>query len=156
MIELVARKGYPSVRILDLAKLAHVSQPTFYNLYAEKEALFLSAYEEIAQRTALAVMRSYDPSGPADAAPARGAERLRGARRGRAGGDVDARARRLRRGPQGAGAPTHDARRARAGILEPPGASTRARQRGPDGQGGPSAASARSPPSACARAARRS
>lgn len=63
MIELIARKGYPSVRIVDLAKLAHVSQPTFYTLYADKEELFLSAYDEIAQRTAQAVMRGYEPDG---------------------------------------------------------------------------------------------
>src|ERR1700681_4804337 len=37
MIELIAEKGYPAVRIVDLAKLAHVSQPTFYSLYADKE-----------------------------------------------------------------------------------------------------------------------
>ncbi|HEY4996786.1 MAG TPA: TetR/AcrR family transcriptional regulator, partial [Solirubrobacteraceae bacterium] len=67
MIELVARKGYPSVRIVDLAKLAHVSQPTFYSLYADKEALFLSAYDEIAQQTALAVMKSYEPDGSREA-----------------------------------------------------------------------------------------
>lgn len=59
MVELIARKGYPSVRIVDLAKLAHVSQPTFYNLFADKEALFLSAYEEIAQRTARTVISAY-------------------------------------------------------------------------------------------------
>ncbi len=67
MIELIARKGYPSVRIVDLAKLAHVSQPTFYTLYADKEELFLSAYDEIAQRTAQAVMRGYEPEGTRDA-----------------------------------------------------------------------------------------
>jgi AcrR family transcriptional regulator len=67
MIELVARKGYPSVRIVDLAKLAHVSQPTFYSLYSDKEELFLSAYDGIAQRTAVAVMRSYEPEGSREA-----------------------------------------------------------------------------------------
>jgi AcrR family transcriptional regulator len=60
MIELIARKGYPSVRIVDLAKLAHVSQPTFYSLYGDKEELFLSAYDEIAQQTARTVMKSYE------------------------------------------------------------------------------------------------
>jgi AcrR family transcriptional regulator len=60
LIELIARKGYPGVRIVDLAKLAHVSQPTFYSLYADKEDLFLSAYEEIAGRTASTIMRAYD------------------------------------------------------------------------------------------------
>jgi AcrR family transcriptional regulator len=51
MIELIALRGYPAVRILDLTQLAHVSRPTFYNLYADKEELLLSAYEEIAGRT---------------------------------------------------------------------------------------------------------
>ena len=35
MIELIAEKGYPAVRIADLAKLARVSQPTLYSLYAD-------------------------------------------------------------------------------------------------------------------------
>ncbi len=60
MIDLIAEKGYPSVRIVDLAKLAHVSQPSFYNLYADKEELFLSAYEEIAGRTARTVVGAYE------------------------------------------------------------------------------------------------
>jgi AcrR family transcriptional regulator len=60
MIELIARKGYPSVRIVDLAKLAHVSQPTFYSLFRDKEDLFLSAYDEIAQQTARTALAAYD------------------------------------------------------------------------------------------------
>jgi len=51
MVELIAQRGYPAVRILDLTQLAHVSRPTFYNLYADKEELLLSAYEGIAGRT---------------------------------------------------------------------------------------------------------
>jgi AcrR family transcriptional regulator len=51
MVELIALRGYPAVRILDLTQLAHVSRPTFYNLYADKEELLLSAYEDIAGRT---------------------------------------------------------------------------------------------------------
>jgi AcrR family transcriptional regulator len=74
MIELIADKGYPSVRILDLAKLAHVSQPTFYSLFGDKEELFLSAYDEIAQRTARTVLAAYAVEGSQDA-------RLRGAMR---------------------------------------------------------------------------
>jgi AcrR family transcriptional regulator len=64
MIELIAQKGYAAVRIVDLARLAHVSQPTFYRLYVDKEALFTCAYEEIAQRTAQTVMQAYDVEGP--------------------------------------------------------------------------------------------
>jgi AcrR family transcriptional regulator len=60
MIELIAEKGYPAVRIVDLTKLAHVSQPTFYSLFADKEDLFLSAYERVAARTAKTVLRAYE------------------------------------------------------------------------------------------------
>jgi AcrR family transcriptional regulator len=66
MVELIAAKGYPAVRIVDLAKLAHVSQPTFYSLYTDKEDLFLSAYDEVAQRTAKTVIDSYESDGSAD------------------------------------------------------------------------------------------
>ncbi|HTA04919.1 MAG TPA: TetR/AcrR family transcriptional regulator [Solirubrobacteraceae bacterium] len=60
MIELIAERGYPAVRILDLTQLAHVSRPTFYNLYADKEELLLSAYEDIAGRTTACVASAYD------------------------------------------------------------------------------------------------
>jgi AcrR family transcriptional regulator len=63
MVELIATKGYPAVRIVDLAKLAHVSQPTFYSLYADKEDLFLSAYDQVAQRTASTVIDAYEADG---------------------------------------------------------------------------------------------
>jgi AcrR family transcriptional regulator len=59
MIELTAQKGYPAVRIVDLAKLAHVSQPTFYRLYTDKEDLFLSAYDEVAERSARTIIEAY-------------------------------------------------------------------------------------------------
>ncbi len=64
MIELIAEKGYPSVRIVDLARLAHVSQPTFYNLFRDKHHLFLSAYEDITRRTATTVVGAYQGEGP--------------------------------------------------------------------------------------------
>jgi AcrR family transcriptional regulator len=63
IVELIAEKGYPSVRIVDLAKLAHVSQPTFYSLFTDKEELFLSAYDEIAQRTGQTILQAYNESG---------------------------------------------------------------------------------------------
>ncbi len=59
MIELIAERGYPAVRILDLTQLAHVSRPTFYNLYADKEELLLSTYEDIAGRTTKKVAEAY-------------------------------------------------------------------------------------------------
>jgi AcrR family transcriptional regulator len=64
LIELIAEKGYPGVRIGDLAKLARVSPPTFYSLYSDKEDLFLSAYEAVAQRTAKAVLQAYAARDP--------------------------------------------------------------------------------------------
>ncbi|HEX3432603.1 MAG TPA: TetR/AcrR family transcriptional regulator [Solirubrobacteraceae bacterium] len=59
MVELIAQRGYPAVRILDLTQLAHVSRPTFYNLYSEKEELLLSAYEDIAGRTTQKVAEAF-------------------------------------------------------------------------------------------------
>ena len=64
MIELIAQRGYPAVRILDLTKLAHVSRPTFYGLYSDKEALLLDAYEEISGRAGQLVMEAYGTDGP--------------------------------------------------------------------------------------------
>jgi len=66
MIELIAERGYQAVRILDLTKLAHVSRPTFYELYTDKEELMLGAYQEIAGRTANAIMKAYDMEGSLD------------------------------------------------------------------------------------------
>jgi AcrR family transcriptional regulator len=59
MVELIAQRGYPAVRILDLTQLAHVSRPTFYNLYSDKEELLLSAYEDIAGRTTEKVAEAF-------------------------------------------------------------------------------------------------
>jgi AcrR family transcriptional regulator len=63
LIELIAQRGYQAVRILDLTKLARVSRPTFYSLYADKEELFLAAYDEIAKRTASTIMEAYQTQG---------------------------------------------------------------------------------------------
>ena len=112
MIELIAEKGYPSVRIVDLAKLAHVSQPSFYNLYADKEELFLSAYEGIAGRTARTVIDAYQGDSAQDERAHRDA-RVRRAGNRRAAGDVAADARRIRSGLARAGTAQEHDRRAR-------------------------------------------
>jgi AcrR family transcriptional regulator len=62
MIELIAAKGYPAVRIADLSKLAHVSPPTLYSLYADKEQLFLATYEDVARRTGVAILDAHRTS----------------------------------------------------------------------------------------------
>jgi AcrR family transcriptional regulator len=63
IVELIAERGYQAVRILDLTKLAHVSRPTFYGLYTDKEELLLAAYDEIAQRTAKIAIEAYQAEG---------------------------------------------------------------------------------------------
>jgi AcrR family transcriptional regulator len=63
MVELIAAKGYAAVRIVDLARLARVSQPTFYELFSDKEDLFVSSYQEVAERTGVAVIGAYATSG---------------------------------------------------------------------------------------------
>ncbi len=59
MVELIAAKGYPSVRISDLARVAHVSPPTLYELYSDKEQLFLGTYRDISRRVAETVLRAF-------------------------------------------------------------------------------------------------
>jgi AcrR family transcriptional regulator len=63
LVELIAERGYQAVRILDLTRLARVSRPTFYSLYADKEELFLAAYDEISKHTARTIMAAYETQG---------------------------------------------------------------------------------------------
>jgi AcrR family transcriptional regulator len=72
LIELIAQKGYQAVRIVDLARLARVSQPTFYSLYRDKEDLFIAAYDRVAAVTARTILATYDREGTRE-------ERLRAA-----------------------------------------------------------------------------
>lgn len=66
LVSLIAEKGYPGVRIADLTRLAHVSTPTFYKLFGDKEELFLNAYAEVSRRTAEVVLGAYGGEGPGD------------------------------------------------------------------------------------------
>jgi AcrR family transcriptional regulator len=59
MIELIAAKGYAAVRIADLARLAHVSPPTLYSLYADKQQLFIGTYEDVARRASAAILTAH-------------------------------------------------------------------------------------------------
>jgi AcrR family transcriptional regulator len=74
LIELIEQRGYQAVRIVDLARLAHVSQPTFYSLYRNKEELLVAAYDRVAGRTARTILAAYDRDGTKE-------ERLRAALR---------------------------------------------------------------------------
>ena len=64
MVELIAAKGYPAVRVADVAKLAHVSPPTLYSLYADKEQLLMGAYEDIARNAGLAIAEAHRDADP--------------------------------------------------------------------------------------------
>ncbi len=45
MIEVVAERGYPDTRVVDVIGAAGVSRKTFYELFASKEDCFLAAYD---------------------------------------------------------------------------------------------------------------
>jgi AcrR family transcriptional regulator len=63
LVELIAAKGYAAVRIVDIARLSRVSQPTFYSLFGTKEELLLSAYDEIVQQAAGVAIAAYEVPG---------------------------------------------------------------------------------------------
>ncbi|WP_165495164.1 TetR/AcrR family transcriptional regulator [Actinomadura roseirufa] len=48
MTEAVGEKGYVSTSVADVLQRAHVSRETFYEHFADKQACFLSAYQEAA------------------------------------------------------------------------------------------------------------
>ncbi len=45
MIEVVAERGYPDTRVVDVIEVAGVSRKTFYELFSSKEDCFLAAYD---------------------------------------------------------------------------------------------------------------
>jgi AcrR family transcriptional regulator len=45
MIEVVAARGYPETRVVDVIGVAGVSRKTFYELFESKEDCFLAAYD---------------------------------------------------------------------------------------------------------------
>ena len=45
MVEVVAERGYPETRVVDIIERAGVSRKTFYELFADKEECFLAAYD---------------------------------------------------------------------------------------------------------------
>jgi len=45
MIEVVAERGYPDTRVVDVINVAAVSRKTFYELFDSKEDCFLAAYD---------------------------------------------------------------------------------------------------------------
>lgn len=54
-----ALKGYPEVTVQDITQHAGVSRRTFYDLFADKEACFLAAYDLITERVIGVLGRAY-------------------------------------------------------------------------------------------------
>ena len=50
MIEVVASRGYPETRVVDVIGVAGVSRKTFYELFDSKEDCFLAAYDVLLEK----------------------------------------------------------------------------------------------------------
>jgi AcrR family transcriptional regulator len=74
-IEVVAAKGYPATTVGDLTKRAGVSRTTFYELFADKQACFLAAYDNAVEALVRRVVAAYE-SAPGAAWPDRAAAGL--------------------------------------------------------------------------------
>ena len=59
-VRAVAAKGYAAVTIGDLTKDAGVSRTTFYELFEDKEACFLAAYDKAVEVLVRRVTRAYE------------------------------------------------------------------------------------------------
>jgi AcrR family transcriptional regulator len=59
-MRIVAEKGYAAATIADLAGEASVSRTTFYELFADKEACFLAAYDNAVDRLARRISTAYE------------------------------------------------------------------------------------------------
>jgi len=59
-IRVVARKGYGAMTIADLTKEAGVSRTTFYELFEDKEACFLAAYDSAVETLVRRVIGAYE------------------------------------------------------------------------------------------------
>jgi AcrR family transcriptional regulator len=56
----VASKGYAATTVADLTKQAGVSRTTFYELFADKEACFLAAYDSAADSLVRRISSAYE------------------------------------------------------------------------------------------------
>lgn len=59
-VRVVAEKGYGAMTIGDLTKEAGVSRTTFYELYEDKEACFLAAYDNAVEMLVRRVIKAYE------------------------------------------------------------------------------------------------
>jgi AcrR family transcriptional regulator len=59
-IGVVAEKGYGATTVSDLTKAAGVSRTTFYEMFDDKEACFLAAYDDAVEKLLRRVTRAYE------------------------------------------------------------------------------------------------
>jgi AcrR family transcriptional regulator len=59
-IRVVAEKGYAATKIADLTSEAGISRTTFYELFEDKEACFLAAYDHVAERLVARISAAYE------------------------------------------------------------------------------------------------
>ena len=62
-LELFAQRGYGAVRVEDVAKAAGVSRTTFYNHFAERDAILATLFERLLGSVA-EELEAHDPSAP--------------------------------------------------------------------------------------------
>lgn len=59
-MRVVAAKGYGPATVADLTREAGISRTTFYELFGDKEACFLAAYDAAAERLAQRIAAAYE------------------------------------------------------------------------------------------------
>ncbi len=62
-MQVAAEKGYTPMTIADLTKRAGISRTTFYELFGDKEACFLAAYDAAVDRLVRRVSAAYEAEG---------------------------------------------------------------------------------------------
>lgn len=59
-VRIVAEKGYAATTIGDLTREASISRTTFYELYPDKEACFLAAFDSVVEVLMRRIVRAYE------------------------------------------------------------------------------------------------
>jgi AcrR family transcriptional regulator len=59
-MQIVAEKGYAATTVADLTKRAGISRTTFYELFADKEACFLAAYDNAVDALVRRISNAYE------------------------------------------------------------------------------------------------
>ena len=62
-VDVVAEKGYGATTVADLTREAGISRTTFYEMFEDKEACFLAAYDSVADALVRRVAAAYEARG---------------------------------------------------------------------------------------------